>query len=99
MVWQLVVLPGTHTVTDVYNVLTVLLTGPELATTLATLDVVVVPLPEPELDNPLLPPPPPQDSNAAHAAAQTPRRSDRAPRPAVITPFARGALISVSRRA
>jgi hypothetical protein len=28
MVWQLVVLPGTHTVTDVNNVLTLLPDGP-----------------------------------------------------------------------
>jgi hypothetical protein len=88
MVWQFVVLPGTHTVTVVNSVLTVLLAGPELTTTLATLEpvvvvvVVVVPVP----DVPTLSPPP-QDSTNPHAAAQSPTRHARVAR---ISGFLRG---------
>ena len=38
MVWHWVVLPGTHTVTVVYRVLTALLLGPESTVTDATFD-------------------------------------------------------------
>jgi hypothetical protein len=51
MVWQLVVLPGTHTVTDVNSVLTLALEGPGSMMTLATLPV---PAPLLLLEPPLL---------------------------------------------
>ena len=52
MVWQFVVLPGTHTVTVVNRVLTsgLVLVGPPLTTTLATLGPVGTELPEEPLD-------------------------------------------------
>src|SRR5450755_3582321 len=75
MVWQFVVLPGTHTVTVVYRVLTVLLAGPESTTTLTTFEPVGVGLPG---DNELPPPPPPPHESAdRHKAAHSPERSAR----------------------
>jgi hypothetical protein len=75
MTWQSVVLPGTHTVTVVYRVLTVLLAGPESTTTLTTFDPVGAGLPG---DNELPPPPPPPHESAdRHNAAHAPKRSVR----------------------
>src|SRR6266404_1448182 len=59
MVWQLVVLPGTHTVTVVNSVLTLRLFGPASTTTETTFEgggggVGVTPAPSP---------PPPQETN------------------------------------
>src|SRR5260370_38839573 len=77
MVWQLVVLPGTHTVTVVNKVLTsgLVLVGPASTTTPATLGPVGgVELPganEP-------PPPPPQESADRQRATHTPNRHARA---------------------
>jgi hypothetical protein len=59
MVWQFVVLPGAHTVTVVNRVLTsgLVLEGPPLTTTLATLGPVGAELPEEPLDPEELPDP------------------------------------------
>src|SRR5580704_10873403 len=73
MVWQFVVLPGTHTVTVVYRVLTVLLAGPESMTTLATF----VPLGGGVLEDSVPPPPPPHDNAVKHRAAHSPACSGR----------------------
>src|SRR5882757_1949768 len=90
MVWQLVVLPGTHTVTVVNSVLTsgFVLVGPASTTIPATLAPVGVEPPPPgavEL-TPAPPLPSPQDSNGRHRAAYTPKRHARAatPRTAIL---------------
>src|SRR5271170_6753786 len=81
MVWQLVVLPGTHTVIVVNSVFTsgLLLVGPASTTTLTTLEPVGVVEPTEELPDAgeaVLPPPPPppQESADRHRAAQSPKR-------------------------
>src|ERR1700680_3264565 len=78
MVWQLVVLPGTHSLTVVNSVFTSFVpAGPASTTTLATLATTG------ELEEPAgaaVPPlpPPPQESPARHSAAQRPKRHVRA---------------------
>src|ERR1700730_4828939 len=76
MVWQLVVLPGTHTVTVVNKVLTsgLVLVGPASTTMSTTLEPVGVETPG--ADVPLLPPP--QDSTDQQRAAHSPKRLARA---------------------
>src|SRR5882672_10928183 len=86
MVWQLVVLPGTHTVTVVNNVLTsgLVLVGPASTTTSTTLEPVGVGLLG---ASEAPPPPPPQESAGRQRAAYTPKRHARAgvPRIAILT--------------
>jgi hypothetical protein len=91
MVWQFVVLPGTHTVTVVNRVLTsgLVLVGPPLTMTLTTLGPVGAELPEEPLDpveevdpdvRPVLPPPlpsPPQESIGTQRTAHSARRQAR----------------------
>ena len=81
MVWQFVVLPGTHTVTVVNRVLMsgLVLVGPASTTTPTTFEPVGVELPEEPLDpeeplgeRPLSPPP--QESSDAHRAAHRLKR-------------------------
>jgi hypothetical protein len=82
MVWQFVVLPGTHTVTDTNKVFTLLDDGPASTTTLTVFTVAggggggggVPPPPEPPL---LPPPPPPQESADMHSATPKPIRIAR----------------------
>src|ERR1700722_4046612 len=86
MVWQLVVLPGTHTVTVVNNVLVSVLvvgSGPASTTTLTTLEPVdggVLPPPPPESTPASLPP---QERTAVHRTAQNPKRAARACAPVI----------------
>src|ERR1700722_11538391 len=71
MVWQLVVLPGTHSVTLTNNVFALLFSGPESTVTAATLEpltVVVPPEPEPATSSP----PPPQELARIQAIRQRP---------------------------
>src|SRR6266851_1820236 len=77
MIWQFVVLPGTHTVTVVNKVLTsgLVLVGPASTTTSTTLEPVGVELPG--ANEPLLPPPPPQESTGQQRAAHSPKRHAR----------------------
>src|SRR5258708_4372924 len=79
MVWQLVVLPGTHTVTVVNKVLTsgLVLVGPASTTMSATLEPVGVETGSPTV----LRPPPPQDSTDQQRAAHSPKRQARAGAP------------------
>src|ERR1700733_43366 len=92
MVWQFVVLPGTHTVTVVNRVLTsgLVLVGPPLTTTPTTFGPVGAELPDEPPDpvepvdpveRPVLPPPlpspPPQESIGIHRTAQSARRQTR----------------------
>src|SRR5882724_11041916 len=83
MVWQFVVLPGTHSVTVVNNVLTsgLVLVGPASTTMSATLAPVGV---EPPDANEA---PPPQESAGRQRTAHTPKRHARAgvPRIAILT--------------
>src|SRR5258707_741373 len=83
MVWQLVVLPGTHTVTVVNKVLTsgLVLVGPASTTMPATLEPVGV-----EITGAGVPLPPPQDSSDQQSAAHGPKRNARAGAPAGATP-------------
>src|SRR5260370_24035628 len=76
MIWQFVVLPGTHTVTVVNKVLTsgLVLVGPASTTTSTTLEPVGVELPD--ANEPLLPPPP-QESTDQQRAAHSPKRHAR----------------------
>src|ERR1700722_6726110 len=88
MVWQLVVLPGTHTVTVVNNVLVSALvvgSGPASTTTLTTLEPVDggVPPPEDELPESTPASLPPQESTAMHRTAQNPKRAARACAPVI----------------
>src|ERR1700722_15555282 len=80
MVWQFVVLPGTHTVTVVNSVLMsgLVLVGPPLTTTLTTLGPVGPELPvlPPPLPPPL-PSPPPQESIGTQRTAHSARRQAR----------------------
>src|ERR1700722_5106709 len=87
MVWQLVVLPGTHNVTVVNSVLTsgVVLVGPASTTMPATLAPVGVEPPGAVELTPAPPLPPPQDSTTRHRAAYTPKRHARAGRPRIAT--------------
>src|ERR1700679_2518363 len=90
MVWQFVVLPGTHTVTVVNRVLTsgLVLVGPALTATPTTLGPVGTELPDEPPDpvepvdpdeRPVLPSPsPPQESIGIHRTAQSARRQTRA---------------------
>jgi hypothetical protein len=79
MVWQLVVLPGTHTVTVVNKVLTsgLVLVGPASTTMPATLEPVGV-----EITGAGVLLPPPQDSSDQQRAAHSPKRHARAGAPA-----------------
>src|ERR1700678_3340251 len=84
MVWQFVVLPGTHTVTVVNRVLMsgLVLVGPASTTTPTTFEPVGVELPEEPPEEPLdpvarLPSPPPQESTDAHRAAHRVKRRAR----------------------
>ena len=82
MVWQLVVLPGTHTVTVVNRVLRsgLVLVGPASTTTPTTLEPVGGGVPEEPLDpeEPLAPvETPPQESTDAHNAAHRLKRRAR----------------------
>src|SRR5579863_9712094 len=98
MVWQLVVLPGVHTVTVVNRVLTsgLVLVGPALTTTLTTLAVAGgEPPPTPvDCDVPLWPPPQPDaDSNTAAISPASALRIS-----AVLPSRRRSARPRVSRR-
>src|SRR5258708_12621187 len=75
MIWQFVVLPGTHTVTVVNKVLTsgLVLVGPASTTTPTTLEPVGVG----PTNEPVLPPPPPQESADQQRAAHSPTRHAR----------------------
>src|SRR5258708_16843486 len=75
MIWQFVVLPGTHTVTVVNKVLTsgLVLVGPASTTTPTTLEPVGVG----PTNEPVLPPPPPQESADQQRAAHSPKRHAR----------------------
>ena len=80
MVWQFVVLPGTHTVTDTNKVFTLLEDGPASTMTLTVFTVAgggggVPPPPPPPLLPP--PPPPPQERADMHRATQKPVRIAR----------------------
>jgi hypothetical protein len=79
MVWQLVVLPGTHTVTVVNRVLTseLVLVGPESTTTLTALEADGAGPPGDSVLPPP-PPPPPHESADRHKAAHAPKRHARA---------------------
>src|SRR5882762_578693 len=85
MVWQFVVLPGTHTVTVVNSVLTsgLVLVGPASTTMPATLAPVGVGPPGAVELTPAPPLPPPQDSTGRHRTAYTPKRLARAGTPRI----------------
>src|ERR1700719_3021150 len=80
MIWQFVVVPGTHTVTVVNRVLTsgLVLVGPASTTMSATLEPVGVELPGAiEALLPPPPPPPPQESTGQQSTAHSPKRHAR----------------------
>src|SRR5258707_4542465 len=86
MAWQLVVLPGTHSVTVVNSVLTsgLVLVGPASTTMPVTLAPVGVEPPGAVELTPTPPPlPPPQDSTGRHRTAYTPKRHARAGTPRI----------------
>src|ERR1019366_4506206 len=67
MVWHSVVLPGMHTVTVVYKVLTVdalALSGPASTVTATTFDAAAIVVTPEELGATVPPPPPPHDTVA-----------------------------------
>src|ERR1035437_406893 len=88
MVWQFEALPGTHTVTEVNNVLTSWFNGPPSTTTLTSLSAVgTVPPEEPPTSDDVppeepptsddVPPLPPQESADTPRTAQKLKRSTR----------------------
>src|SRR5258707_7315328 len=86
MAWQLVVLPGTHSVTVVNSVLTsgLVLVGPESTAMRVTLAPVGVEHPGAvELTRKPPPLPPQQDSTGRHRTAYTPKRHARAGTPRI----------------
>src|SRR5258706_12136848 len=85
MAWQLVVLPGTHSVTVVNSVLTsgLVLVGPASTTMPVTLAPVGVEPPGAVELTPTPPPLPPQDSTGRHRTAYTPKRHARAGTPRI----------------
>src|SRR6266404_1307904 len=98
MVWQFVVLPGTHTVTVVNRVLTsgLALVGPASTTMSATLEPVGVELPD---ANDALLPPPPQESTGQQRAAHSPKRHARHGVPMGVSLIISANLLRSHRRA
>src|SRR5258708_25467634 len=100
MVWQFVVLPGTHTVTVVNRVLTsgLVLVGPASTTMSATSAPVGVEFPG-AIEALPPPPPPPQESIGQQSTAHSPKRHARDGVPMGVSLIISANLLHSHRRA